>query len=54
MFLRIVGQYGPWFILTMLWKWHNFWLAKPYGLANKKLSYFRILYVKLEVWQKVL
>ena len=22
---------------------HNFWLAKPYGLANKKLCYIQML-----------
>ena len=23
--------------------WHNFWLAKPYGLANQRLCYIQML-----------
>ena len=26
-----------------MWKKHNFWLAKPYGLANQRLCYFQRL-----------
>ena len=29
-------------IFLCIRKYHNFWLAKPYGLANQKLCYFQI------------
>ena len=27
----------------VIWKLHNFWLAKPHGLANQKLCYIQML-----------
>ena len=29
-------------MIRSIWKQHNFWLAKPYGLANQKLCYIQI------------
>ena len=28
--------------LLTIWMYHNFWLAKPYGLANQKLYYIQL------------
>ena len=36
-------SYSPDFsIFRSIWMKHNFWLAKPYGLANQKLCYIQI------------
>ena len=35
-------SYSPDFsIFRSIWMKHNFWLAKPYGLANQKLCYIQ-------------
>ena len=31
------------FKIFNIWKLHNFWLAKPFGLANQNVCYFQNL-----------
>ena len=31
---------------------HNFWLAKPYGLANQKLCYIQIVLNIDQFWEQ--
>ena len=48
----LLGPYSPTILKDILclflqdlkiWMWHNFWLAKPYCLANQKLCYVLML-----------
>ena len=40
-------SYSPDFsIFRSIWMKHNFWLAKPYGLANQKLCYIQLQILK--------